>query len=244
MTQPPTSTKPLAGVTPKLLIPAKSPTSAPKKGKVRVSKPEPVMSKGALRRGIREQDKATWKHLLGVVRRAQGNLMEVARRTGLSRETLRRWEQRYEVLRKAIVRAAKGNAMLWQQKRRWSPERRKQVAERERKHQQEQWGSGKFHWESRADIPLPEGVQTGKRAVWVMRPRNPWGHVLWGAVLVLRTTKKSVFVHANLKDVWKTRKIKPGSLMAWSHRADEYFPKEVRKTLAELERNYQKIFCE
>jgi hypothetical protein len=165
--------------------------------------------------------------------------MEVARQTGVSRETLRRWANQYEVLKKLVEIEAKKVPMLWRQKQSWNPERRKMVAERERKHQKELGLPGKIKWSARALIALPPGVEPGKRAIWVVRPANPLGYSLWGLALVLRTTRKSVFILAWAKGDTVVRKVKPGSLTAWiPQQHDPYFTKEHIREVAKFEREH------
>lgn len=241
MTQPPNPPS-RSGASPAVKV-SKQPTSLTKTSsaqpKVKAPKPSlPKLTKEALRQGIRRNQPDAWRVLLAAVRKAQGNLMEVARQTGVSRETLRRWVNQYEVLKKAVEKVAKGNPMLWRQIRRWTPERRKVVSDRERQHQIKLGSSENFHWANRASIPLPPGVEVGKRAVWVVHPKNPLGMVSWGLIFVLRTTKESVFVLCYTRDKSFVRKVKPTNIIAWDSRHDSFFAKNLVKDVAKMERDH------
>lgn len=189
-------------------------------------------------RGIREGDPVVWKELLEEVKKAQGNLEEVARRVGVSRETLRRWENRHERLREAVEKAVGGNVMLARQRKAWTPERKKAVAERERKHQQALGVLEGSSWEPNATSPLPPGVVVGKRAILSVPVLDRSFLVL---VFVMRTTAKKVQVVFWSKNGGRVRRVSPKKLQAWPEE-ERGFRRVELEWLATLEREHKERF--
>lgn len=191
-----------------------------------------------LLRGIREGDPVVWKELLEEVKKAQGNLEEVARRVGVSRETLRRWENRYERLREAVEKAVEGNAMLARQRKAWTPDRKKAVAERERKHQQALSVLGSARWAPKARHPLPPGVEVGKRAVISVEALERSFVV---PVFVLMTTSKRVHVGVRGGQQDRVKRVPPQRVQAWPEDSRR-FKKADLEWLEKLEKEHKDAF--
>lgn len=188
-------------------------------------------------RGIREGDPVVWKELLEEVKRAQGNLEEVARRVGVSRETLRRWEKRYERLGQAVEKAVEGNVMLSRQRKAWTSERKKAVAERERKHHESLYNLENARWSGRASHSLPPGVAVGKRAVILVTGLERTFEV---PVFVIMTTPKRVHVGVRGKEKDRVKRVSPERVKAWPQ--EGRFRKSDLEWLEGLEKEHRECF--
>jgi hypothetical protein len=216
--------------------PAKLTQPAPAKA------PRAWHGKGLIKQ-IRQGNKEAVGQVVREVKRAQGNLTEVSEKTGVGRETLRKWQKRHAWLKEVVEEEVKKNPILRKQRGYWTLAKREEVSKREQKHHENLSFCKGVAWGPPV-AGLPEGVSVGKRAVWEKRMSSEWHRIMRVPVVVLFKGKKLVGVAAMRGRTRVMRRIRPECLKSWEARFSRLCSQEQEDWFRSLEQEYEKYLGE